>query len=781
MPQANITQYVLNNEGEVELKVLFRNLKRYTLEIILSAFIFTVAFAIYAYLQQDIYQATASFEINFEAVDPRASTGPINTTGQTQSLDNEIQVLQSTMLARKALNHIDLNTIYMTKKNFKVTELFNDSPFIVKTGFVNPMLKGILFEITLLSDNKFILEGDPDPSPLIRTIYELIGEEYKGLQPFRLEAEFGQTITTPLFELTINKLAKLENEVYGFVFLSNRNQIGYIRSCIEALPSGGSPDSTVLNVVVTNNNAQRTFAITDAISKAYLEQKLERKLSVANEAIKYIDNQIQDLTQQLQKSGKKLESFKSSNALVDLSGDIRMTAENLSKYQADLQALSIEEDVLRNLKFHLNNNEKLQGLTLGSLQVVDKSLVNNMENLQNAIFERKNLLNEYTEIHPRVIALTQSIETLRQNIDFIIENNLASIIKRKRTIQNFIDDYQKKLSAIPEQEQKLATLTTLYNVNEKFYSYLLEKRSELVISRATAFQKTRMINEPWLSRVPIKPKRNLITIVGFVLGLIVGVFYALLRISMREVIESVADIESQTSIPVFGSLPKLTKRDKRIYLEALRILRTYIRQLPGSKDHRVILISSTVSGEGKSTTSKMLGAMIANNQNSIVVVDTDLRRGLLHQSFKVANQDMGLSTFLRGENTLDEIIIHNENGLDFIPRGRCPENPAELIDSAKMAQMVQTLKDRYDYVILDAPPLGIVSDSLTLLSMVDLVLILARNKVTTKQNIKNVDKLLKRYNVEKAGIVFNGASSKDESSYGYGYGSYVKESKNYYV
>ncbi len=773
-----------SDEQEVDLLHIFGIFRRYWLGITVITLLSTVAAGAFAYFQQNIYHAGMSIELPVkEGRSLASSLIDIDISPDIHSMDNEMEIFQSSILAEKTLSYMDLGVRYFTTSHYKTIELVGSTPIVVRTGFLNPALYGVEFKVIAKGGDRYTLQADPNETGLLgKVIASLFGaEEHSGLQPFSIDATFGKAVTTPWFSITVEQIAELQHPEYRFVLLSPPAQIAFIRSAISASPSGKL--SSVLNVQIEDNNAQRAVDLTDAVSKSYLELQQDQKYRLTNEATAYIDKELKVLAERLKASSNALEQYKSENALVNLSGEAQMTAQKLSDYQSRLKSLSVEEEVLRALKRNLDNNKKLESLALGALQISDTALLANMQKLQDALLEQKSLMTQYTEVHPEVVTITKTIEALRQNLGFIVNNDLSSIRSRKKSIQRFIEEYNRKLSAIPMQEQQLAVLTTRYSLNEKYYNYLLEKRSEIAISSATTLQEARLINRPQLlnNGLPVKPKRKLLLVLGLVLGLILGSVYAFVRDWMREKIERVHDVEAYSKIPLFGTIPLLSKRNKNIFDEAFRILRTFLFQYRGFQGKQVIMVTSTKPGEGKSSISLVLGKTLADSEKRAVIIDADLRMGTLNSTLKLKTAKRDLTSYLRGLAGPEEIIVNYRKNCDVILVTEKPDNPAQLISSDKMHDLIEYLRERYNYIIIDTPPLGIVSDSLTLLPLGDLTLVVARANYTNKRDIKNIDRLLSRYDVHNTGFILNAVTKKDEQAYGYGYGSYDKASHKYYV
>ncbi len=426
------------------------------------------------------------------------------------------------------------------------------------------------------------------------------------------------------------------------------------------------------------------------------------------------------------------------------------------------------------------NNQDISGITLGATGFADAGLIKMISELKQKTIERKMLLTEYTEMHPDVVKLSEVISSLRSSILFTIKSSLSVLQQRKQSLTKIIQTYKKSLAALPEQEQKLANLTRKAMVNEKIYSFLLEKRAETAILRSSTVSKTRVIDHALLPKAPIKPKRKLIVLVGLILGLIVGIAYAFLREFIDNTVKRKEDIERLTRIPLYGVIPAIKgKKFGSAFLEAFRTLRTNLEFMRNDKTYQTIVVTSTVSGEGKTTIAANLAVILAKGNKKVLVVDLDMRRAKLSEYFDLKNH-IGISTLLSKKNELDEVIQHSaKEGVDIIAAGPTPPNPSELIMSDYAREIMSELKTRYDYIILDTPPVGLVTDALILMNRADASLLVVKYGYTKKEFVKGLDQMVQDHHLEHVGIVFNGVEMNKNYGYGYGYG-YKYGGEKYY-
>jgi len=760
-------------EDEIDLKAIFETLLRYKLSILAFATVFFIAAAVYAYFKPNVYTAGTSIELQAERWGSRTTDLMTQAFGGGEAnLDNEQLILTSRFVAQKALNYLDIGTRYFTTSRFRQVELYRNAPFVVKTLYIDDQAYGTTMHLTPNGKDGFQLEIVPPSTWSLRGILRKLGL----LPPLKHEPisysgahKFGETIATPWFKIVIDRFADLDGKTYSFSVTPNEQMWEMIQGGLTT--SMPTKMGSIITLTYEDNSALRAKEIVNAVAKAYLDQEIEQKTAEADQTLKFIDQQLDAIDKALKASQSSLEKFKQTNIVVDISEKASIATEKLSDYESKLQELEIEQNVLSNLQEYMRNNEDISGIAIGTEGFANENLSKMIAELKQKMIERKTLLVEYTELHPDVVKLSEVISSLRSSILFTIDNTLTVVSQQKQSLTKIINDYKRSLEALPEQEQKLANLTRSAMVNEKIYSFLLEKRAETAILRSSTVSKTRIIDTAMQPAAPTKPKRSLIAVVGLILGLIVGIAFAFLREFLDNTVKSKEDVERLTHIPLFGLIP-LSKGKKigSVFYEAFRALRTNLEFMRSDSSYKTIVVTSTVSGEGKTTVASNLALILAKGGKKVVVVDLDMRRAKLSEYFELRN-DIGVSTLLSRRNTLDEVVQHSqEEGVDIIAAGPVPPNPSELIMSDHAKEVMQQLRDRYDYVILDTPPVGLVTDAAILMHRADASLLVIRDSYSKREFVKNLDRFVSDHKIEHVGLVLNGVNLEKNYGYGYGYG-----------
>ena len=766
--------HLANNKiqnDEIDLGDLFKTIMKYKYIIALLAIIFTLASAVFAYTKPNVYSSFATIELQDEkssfstqdALKDAFSGGSVN-------LENQIQILESKSLQDEAVKYLNLGTRYFSTKNYREFEYYKNSPFIVIDKVLEDVIYGTNFILTPIDEESFRLEIRQISKYSKRGILATLGIQPIGDNEkitYNEVHKYNKEISTPWFTIEITKISPLENEEYNFSFVhpSISSNIYFSGLSISQVTENGS----ILRASIEDGVSLRAPDLLNSLLKAYLAQEIDRKSEVANLSLTFIDNQLDEINSKLKVSESDLESYKESNDVITLSSKAESISKQLIEYETKMQELSIEENIMNNLYQYISSNQNLSGLTVGSITFADPVLASLIKNLHELSAQKDTLLMDYTELHPEVQKLEKTVASLRRQIVASLKNNLGQISQRKASLNGLIDKYRGSLETLPKQERDLTRLTRHFSVNEKVYSFLLEKRAETAILKSSTISNGRIIDPALNFGGPIKPKRLFIVLVGMILGIIVGLAYAFLREFFNNTIKNTEEIEKYSSMPIYGVIPfNKNKKTKSIFEEAFRSIRTNLQFLPQNEKSRVIAITSSVSGEGKTTISAKLAEIIAQTDKRVIVLDLDLRKASVHKEFDIPN-NIGMSNYLTNQNTLEEVIKKtNEANVDVITTGALPPNPSELILTDTMKNLLEKLKESYDYIIMDTPPVGLVTDALILMNYSDISFTVVRANYTRKEFIKNLDRLSKEHSHNHVGMILNGVEIGDK--YGYGYG-----------
>jgi len=752
-------------EDEIDLKQLFRTIINRKWTIIIVTIIITSLAVLYAYYQPNIYQASSTLELESEkkgGFSQDILADALSGAGGS-SLDTEKEVVKSRFLVKQVVEKLNLNKSFIgVNKYYKKIHYYKDRPLNVE------FLKGenLVFKITPKTDSSFLLE----------TTFK---DNNSNKIEYKKEHLYNKKIDNKYFSIKVNKdnNSSLDMRYYLVSSVSLAYFADELRNKRLSV-STPAKNADILKISYTDKVPLRTKDFIDELTRAYLKQSLDRKTQEATFTLKFVNEQLKKIEANLKASSKKLEEFKKRNKTVNVKESITQLSQQLAEYENQKSILNMKLNGIKEVVAQIRKGN-LETLTLAGIGIEDQSVGSLIAELQQAMIKQKELLKDYTALHPEVKKVSTRIRQLKKIISKSIKNILVNLNQRKKVIDKKLQQLQAKLKALPKQEQDYIGLERNFLFNDKFYTYLMEKKTETEIKKAATISKNRILDLPLLPKEPIKPKRKLIIAVGLILGLILGVIFAFIREFLDNTIKTEEDIDDMVKAPKIGIVPHYQegKIDRTLIIldspkspvsEAFRNIRTNLQFIISEKGNSVIAVTSTVAGEGKTSIAANIAGALSLLKKRVVIVNLDLRKPTLHEIFKISNTK-GASNYLSGSISMNEAIHKTKyEYIDIIPAGPVPPNPNELIASERLSSLINNLEKDYDIVILDTPPVGLVADSKVIIRLVDIAVYVFRANYSKKEFVKLANELYS--NSTKLAVVLNDVKVS-KKGYGYGYGS----------
>ena len=758
------------DEDEIDLKEVFRTINRYKLTILTFVVLFTLGAVVFAYFKPNVYQARATVEIS----DDKASGGQgdilaMAMEGGSANVDTEIEIVKSIAMTQKALEKVDLSHRYYTTRLWKEIELYKSSPFRVG------MLNGY--------DISFMLK--PIDTKRYRLVVEEAKDENKTVWNYNKIHFYDQEVVTPRFHLNVLKKAEMTAEAYRFVVIDPKKIARVVQK--EVSVSQVSKKASVIAISYTDNVALRAEEFTNALSDAYVLKNIETKNREAELKLQFIDKQLKRITEDLKASAVQLEEFKKTSNTLDIGHKATSLLQQMNGYQTQLTQMSIRQEMLDTLYEQVKTGNNLESVSVSGLNMnMDQSSLSEIiKELQDARAQKTILRQDYTELYPGVRKLKQKIKQLKTTLISTIKGLRKSITQNRQLLEKSIDTLQAELNTLPANERVYGELERTFAVNEKIYLYLLEKQSEVGIVKASTVSQNIILDRAFFPEEPIKPKRKLIVLVGMILGFIVGIALAFLRVFLDDCVKNEDDIAHGTAVTLLGSIPFMQddsngltvfSSPKSAVSEAFRNLRTNLQFMPKEEKSHIIAITSTVGGEGKTTIGINLAGIMSMTGKRTIILNLDMRKPTLHQKFGLQNK-AGMSNVLSKSAELEDVIQHSEfENLDVITSGPVPPNPSELIQDEFMEKVFESLKENYDVIIVDTPPIGLVTDARTLMHYADTSIYVVRSGYSKKEYLKNLNKLAKD-DISNFSVLLNAVKMQDVGYGYYGYGYYEEDKR----
>ena len=769
---------------DINFKGFLNSIKRFKKSVLMTVLLTTLLAGLVAYFSPNIYKVESLIQI------PNKNQGLSNdfmmmALGKESSdIEDEITIFKSRDIIQKTLNNLNFKISYYTKNNLKMVELYKDSPILVTVESVLPIAENIRFQVIPLDNKQFRLLIKPTlKTEIISKVQSTIASITKDKQPIHHDKiyNFEKKISTPWFTITIQRILQFDKQNYSFIIFSDIKLVKRIRDNLDvyAYSNKDNYQGNIIALDYNDNVALRAKEFLDALTDAYIQEKLDLKSESAEKKLNFIDKQLGAINETLKGSSNKLQDYKSTHIVVNIDSKAQLTSEKLSELESQLYEINMKIDILQNILNYINTHKDIRGINIDSVldiggnssQFSSPALNSIVNEIQKASTLYVTLLVQYTKVHPNVMKVSRQLDLLRDTLRQTIQSTIRALNKRKTSLNIIIQKYKKALTILPKQEEKLEQLSRNFMVNEKIYSFLLEKRAETAIIESSTVSETHIIDSATLPNKPIKPRYFLIILFGLLLGFILGIAQAVWREVFDNDIKTIDDIEKYTSIPLYGAIPMLASNgNKQVYRESLRVLATNLALLRTERKSKLITFTSSVSGEGKTSVICELGKIIAESNKKVIILDLDMRKSTLHKKCGLQN-NKGMSNLLSENSKLPNVIQETQiKNLNVITSGPMPPNPTGLIMSDTLEPIINNLLVQYDYVLLDSPPIGLVADAMSLMHISDLSLIILRANYSKKEFIRNINRLNDDQDLN-LGVILNGIDYNKHLGFGYAYGS----------
>lgn len=685
-----------------------------------------------------------------------------------QNLKNEIGILKSFSLNYRVMQELhDFHVEYVGvgKRGIAESRMYKNTPFRVLYDSIQNQTVGLPVSIRILSSDSYKLDIDGDPK-------------------FSKTLAFGERFNEMGFDFTIVRYSDLfsfdpaASNRYYFYFVSPASLANRYRRKLSVIPF--EEEATLVTLSVSGFVPEQEVDYLNRLMEVYLLQGLEVKNQTAEKTIEFIDSQIGTISDSLRTVENTLENFRLSNKLVDLSREGSVIQNRLENYESERSSLLLQKKYYEYLKDYVDSrNESGDIVSPGAMGVTNSALERLVAELATLQQQKSKLKLNISEDLPAVAAFDKSIMDVKALIAENINSSMNNIENAINEADHRISLVEAELSRLPGTERRLINIQRKFDLNNTVYTYLLEKKAEAGIAKASNVSDNRIIDYATTfnsSRISPKPRKNYL--MALTLGLLIPALLILLIDLLNTKVIDKKDIEKVTKAPILGfighnslrtEIPVVEKPGSTLS-ESFRSIRTNLKYFLKDTKNPVISVSSTISSEGKTFISINLAAIIAANGKKVLLIGLDLRKPRIHKVFGISNEN-GVSNFLIGQSSFESIIHETivEN-LWFAPSGPVPPNPAELVDSPAMKEFIARARKQFDYIIIDTPPVTIVTDALLVSPLTDFYLFIVRQRHTTKNTLGLIEELHRNENIKSLGIVINDISASGYYGYGLRYG-----------
>ena len=695
----------------------------------------------------------------------------------SNNVDNEIEVLKSKSLAREVVNNLGLFVTYKDEDEFPNRELYRTSPVVVSLTpqEAEKLSAPMEVEMTLF------------PNGGMDALITVKDTEYR--QQFdKLPSVFPTDEGTVAFfeskdTLTTNQAKEESKERHIKAFINRPMSVakGYIKS-LSIAPTSKTTSVAVLSL--KNSNTRRGKDFINKLLEMYNINANNDKNEVAQKTAEFIDERIGIISKELGSTEQDLENFKRSAGITDLSSEAQIALTGNAEYEKKRVENQTQINLVMDLQRYMQGNE--YEVLPSNIGLQDAASAGAIDRYNEMLVERKRLLRTSTENNPTIINLDTSIRAMRSNVQATLDATLKGLQITKEDLAREANRYSRRINDAPTQERQFVSIARQQEIKAGLYLMLLQKREENAITLAATANNAKIIDEALADDNPVSPKRMMVYLAALVLGVgfPVGIIYLIGLTKFK--IEGRADVEKLTSLPVIGDIPLADEKSGSIAVfenhnnlmsETFRNVRTNLQfMLENGKN--VILVTSTISGEGKSFVSSNLAISLSLLGKKVVIVGLDIRKPGLNKVFNISQKEHGITQFLTNptKNLMDLVQPSDINkNLFILPGGSVPPNPTELLARDGLEKAIETLKANFDYVILDTAPVGMVTDTLLIGRTADLSVYVCRADYTRKAEFTLINELMENNKLPNLCIAINGLDlQKKKYGYYYGYGKYGK-------
>lgn len=697
---------------------------------------------------------------------------------------NEILQFRSKKLMREVVQRVHADVSYQIKDGLRSNELYNESPVLVSLPDAFPE-QSFSFTMTL-KDAKTVTLSDFSGIEAKPSYEVALNDTVAIIEGMNVVV----TATNYLRDSWLNTPIRVQK-------LPVESMVNYYKNALGIQQE--EEEASILTLALKDSSPARAEDVLNTLITVYNEEAIKEKNQVAVNTANFINERLIIIERELGNVESNLESFKQRNQIVDIASSAGMYMTESQKYNADAMELETQLRLANFIKDYLTDPGKETDLIPSNTGISDMNIENQISLYNAAKLKRDHLIDDSSVNNPVVQELNNSLRAMKQSIIRAVDNMIVSLNVKRNDAQNREMRAQDRVTAIPTKERQMLSIERQQKIKEALYLFLLNKREENALSQAMADNNARVIDGAEGSNAPISPNRNRILLLGLLVGIALPGAVCLAILFMDTRVHGRKDIEGATSVPYLGEIPldKEAMKDHRkkvmvvkeqgddIVSEAFRILRTNMAFLSKKdKPAQVITFTSFNIGAGKTFIARNLSMSLAYMKKRVVMVDLDIRKGTLSRHF--GHYHVGVTNYL-SDNTVkvDDIIQHQE-GFDLIPAGILAPNPAELLMDNRLDELMSELRTRYDYIIADNVPVGLIADATIANRIADLTIFVVRAGKLDRRQLPDIEKLYQEKKLKNMALVLNGANPERHGygysyGYGYGYGYGIKKKKTFFL
>ena len=782
-PQQEEEESIIN----IDFKKLFTDVVRLWWLFLISIIIALVALHFYQKYTIPIYGSTISVIVDEQGTQSSKTQSMIDgfmLDPAMRNIDNQIAVLKSKSSISNVIEKMGIFITYYHEGNIVTTESykFKGAHVVMDSTHVQMLNTPIYF--TEIDENTFRLTVKAEDVFL----YNYDKREYESKLDkvdCDVKCHYGEPIITPWGAFTL-----VRDKDYGpgmFFKFNDPSDIvnSYVRSL--AITRDEASSSSVVSLSISGPNIAKNNDFLNTLVETFISDNLAQKNLIAENTIKFIETQLGSLSDSLTSIGTQLSSFKVNNGLQQsVSSKGERIFREMQDYEKEIQQTLINISYYDYLTDYFASDTVLNGVIAPALfDTKSSAIAQQLSQIMTLNSEKQTSQDTYSKAdNPTNKAIMAKLNIARNTLLQSVQSNKEMLNENIKELRGKVKNCENELSQLPETERKLLGIDRKYTLNNDVYTFLMRKRSESQIQKASNTSDHRII-DPASATGQISPNMKKNQTMALALAIILPLGFIVIRQLLDNKIRTQDDIKKITSYPIVGEITSnhkdtplvVIEHPKSILSEKFRRMRTRLDFMVAGKQVPVIAVTSSMPGEGKTFCAANIASVFAISGKKTVLLGMDLRKPGLTKIFNTEGKS-GISNFIIGDSTLEEITVHYTDTLDVLPTGDIPPNPAELIASEKCNELIETLKGIYDVIVIDTPPMGLVSDAYTIARWIDTLVFIIRQDYTLKDAFKYTISSFTEEGIKNVALVVNDVNNKDSRyGYGYGYGHYGKYGK----
>ena len=754
--------------SDIDFATLFLVAKKSIIWVLLLLIVGGAGAYFYLRYTKPVYKSSSAIKLEVQSEAGALGLAKLGDEGRQNliKLSGEIELIKSNLIFEKLKDALNLHVNYFAEGNVLDQELYKNSPFNVVYEVKNKGLYDTPVSVKILDENKY------------RLSYQ------KGNETVQGEYRFNEVVTNAdvILQLRLNDGYSSDLTERNFYFVINSD--GALKRYLNEnlFVDIINLDASTLGISFTDHTPLKAKDIVNKLDTVYLEQKLEQNNLAKEQTIAFLNRQLLETRDSLQKAEVEMEYFAQRNKTFDVKGDINRLLTSIEELNKESTELGQKIALLNELQRLVDTDSDVEQIlpTLGMIE--DQQLAEQIKLVSEKQLLRNQALKGSRSNTGAVASIESDIRFIKKNIRELIVRNKQLLQKQVANVNSRTSGIEAELLKIPSKGTEYDRLKRFFDLYEKYYLTLMDKKVEFGIAKAGTTPDFQILSHASLPSEPISPNPIIIYAIGLGAGLFLGIGLIAGRYFLHNTVTNLREMERALNVPVLGVVPTYSKEKlstskmvvdknpKSAISESIRSIRTNLEFLASAKKKRIISVSSTISGEGKTFVAVNLGAIIAMTGQRVVILDLDMRKPKVHLAFDADNYK-GMSTVLIERNDIYESIQKTSiESLDFISAGPTPPNPSELILSTKFDEVLNELHQLYDVIIIDSPPVGVVTDGVLIMRKADVPLYVVRAEYSKKEFLKNINRIAKANRFTKLAAVLNDARSTSMYGYDYGYG-----------